>query len=185
MFNINDSMDINKSLSLLDDSMLISKRGLNRIKLPRQSVLQDSYLDISSTISDGNVSHFAKNKTNQLYYSFLETLQKRPSSVDVFPTIEELIESCDSILKEIDDLERKTENRHNSTDEYWTLEREKNTWKLLYCLYKDRCIDQKDEMDIDNMVILMTEKQIIDQLYSSKEFFFVFNMKTKTITFIS
>lgn len=161
-------MDINKSLSLLDDSMSISKRGLNRIKLPRQNVLQDSYLDVPLVIDDGSVSHFAKNKTNQLYCSFLEILQKRPNSVEVFPTVEELIESCDTILKEIDDLERKTENRHNSTDEYWSLEHEKNTWKLLYCLYKDRCVDQKDEMDIDSMVLLLTEKQIIDQLYSSK-----------------
>lgn len=164
-------MDLDKSLSLLDDSMLISKRGLNRVQLPRQSVLQDSYADVSSTIGDGTISHYAKNKTNQLYCGFLEILQKRPNSVEIFPTIEDLIQTCDSILTEIQDLERKTESRHSSTDEYWTLEHERNTWKLLYCLYKDRCLDQKDDMDVDNMIMMMTEKQIVDQLYTSLFFY--------------
>lgn len=164
-------MDLDKSLNLLDESMMISKRGLNRSKIPRQSVLQDSYFDLSS-VGDGGttITQFSKNKTNQLYCGFLEILQKRPNSAEVFPTIEDLIQLCETVIKDISDLERKTENRHVTDDEFWELEHEKNTWKLLCCLYKDRCQDQKDDMDIDDnlMMLYATEKQVVDHLYTSK-----------------
>jgi nuclear pore complex protein Nup107 len=45
---------------------------------------------------------------------------------------------------------------------------EMNTWSLIHCLYKDRLITQKEEMEQDDLPLVNSEKLVVEHLYLSK-----------------
>lgn len=55
---------------------------------------------------------------------------------------------------------------------HW-LREEENTWKLLFCLYKDRLIAQKENLEIEDLPLVNSEKTIVEHLYLS-EYYLIF-----------
>lgn len=104
-----------------------------------------------------------KLKTNRLHDFFLEIAQSRTNEAGIFDTVQNMIQACTEI---VDDIIR---NGGMTSDNqlYEWLNQERNTWKLLYCLYKDRLINQHgmDECNDDDYLLYASEKEIIDKLY--------------------
>lgn len=166
-------MNLDKSISLLDDSVFL-KRGLirnndDRSQLPLNSSKFLNSMEIdrmsSSILSESNTILAKKQKPDQLFESFLSILKTRTNDMEIFDTIVDLIQTCSDLLDEIGEgaprglLESKK-------DDIWLIN-ERNTWQLLYCLYKDRIINQKEDVYIEELLINSSEKQIVEQLYES------------------
>lgn len=135
--------------------------------------LNDDQYSIAGTNSqmDSNKQHCA----DLLYGNFLEILQSRTNDSEVFETVKDLIQTCSDTLTEIERTEFRgkvvattTDNRFNGIGNYNWLIQERNTWRLLYALYKDRLIVQKEASDeFDELPLSSSEKEIIEHLYAS------------------
>lgn len=73
--------------------------------------------------------------------------------------------ACSDTIDEIERFER--HGQHANRSEYRWLNQERNTWKLLYALYQDRLITQKEAMDYDDSPLMGSEKMIVENLYRS------------------
>lgn len=103
-------------------------------------------------------SNEIKIKTNRLHDFFLEIAQSRTNEAEIFDTVENMIQACTEIS---DDIFRNGGLTNDNQYTEW-LNQERNTWKLLYCLYKDRLLNQNDGMDDGTYT---SEKEIIEKLY--------------------
>ncbi|XP_053693286.1 nuclear pore complex protein Nup107 [Sabethes cyaneus] len=108
-------------------------------------------------------------KTEQLFGQFLEVLQRRTSESEVFDTVEDLIETLDETLNEIVKITAQHaigKERKIVAEESW-LNVERDTWKLLFALYKDRLMIQKEEIEIDDLPLVNSERAIVEHLYAA------------------
>lgn len=106
-----------------------------------------------------------RRKTKSLHDYFLEIAQSRTNEADVFDTVHNMIQACSDIF---DDILRNGGATCDKKLFEW-LHEERNTWKLLYCLYKDRLLNPSihgmdDPMD-DDFFLYSSEKEIIERLY--------------------
>ncbi|XP_063702515.1 nuclear pore complex protein Nup107 [Culicoides brevitarsis] len=123
-----------------------------------------------STVSNISSMSFVKNRverrTEQLYERFLEVLQVHTNDTEIFETISELTQA---VIDTIEDVKQcgKREMAKAGTEDW--LMHEKNTWQLLFALYKDRLITQKDDgMDVDAVIPLgNSEKAVVSNLYTT------------------
>lgn len=105
-----------------------------------------------------------KRKTDSLHEYFLEIAQSRANETEVFDTVHNMIQACSDIF---DDILRNGGATGDKQLFEW-LHQERNTWKLLYCLYKDRLLNQSHDMDDiadDEFFLYASEKEIIERLY--------------------
>uniref|UniRef100_A0AAG5CRV7 Nuclear pore complex protein n=1 Tax=Anopheles atroparvus TaxID=41427 RepID=A0AAG5CRV7_ANOAO len=129
---------------------------------------QDSRMSVTagSTTTHGHAN--IKEATKRLCESFLEVLQRHNSESDVFETIDELIETLNDTLLHMDLAARKLltsgRERHMHEDEMW-LNAERETWKLMRCLYRDRLVTQKMDCEMDDLPLVNSERTIIEHLY--------------------
>lgn len=72
-------------------------------------------------------------------------------------------QACTDTIDDIEKFER--HGQHANRSEYNWLNQERNTWKLLYALYQDRLITQKEAMDFDDAPLMGSEKMIVENLY--------------------
>lgn len=112
-----------------------------------------------------------KSKTDQLYEHFLEVVRVRTNDTEIFETVQDMIQVCSDTC---DEIARKGArlNEKNVFDGFGWLNQERNTWKLLHCLYRDRLLNQRvmDGIDDDDDLWLhSSEKEIIDKLYKQNE----------------
>lgn len=137
----------------------------NASSIDSTNLLSESFRDLDRKALE-NLS--TKEKTNMLFPQFLEILQSRTNDSEVFDTIQDLIQTCTAILEEII-KERRTMNEINRLDDTQTqwLQQERDTWQLLYALYKDRLIVQKEDADNETFSLSGSEKEIVSQLYSN------------------
>lgn len=198
---------LERSLLLLDESVVKSKRGLLRSKdrsdfrnSQHQSFADDSTamdFELSLTIGQpemrsflmdsqqqlGNMSlsrlSFAgsqisttglnvKNQIDDLFGQFLEVLQRRSSEAEVFETVEDLIETLDEALNGIEKVTSQAavgRERKILAEESW-LNVERDTWKLLFALYKDRLVFQQN-MEMDDLLLINSERTIVEHLYAA------------------
>lgn len=110
----------------------------------------------------------ARDLTGQLYSNFLEVLQSRTDDSEVFDTVQDLIQTCSDTIDELS----KHKRHHNAgssldSDHIIWLIHERNTWRLLYCLFKDRLIVQKESNDFDDLPMVGSEKVIVEHLYTN------------------
>lgn len=117
---------------------------------------------------DANV---IQQKTDQLYDHFLAVLQSRTNDTEIFDAIQDMIQVCTDTY---DDIVRNGGrlNEKNLFAGFGWLNQERNTWKLLHCLYKDRILNQRamDGVSESNDLWLhSSEKEIIDKLYEENE----------------
>jgi hypothetical protein len=158
-------MDLERSIQLLDDS--IAKKSLIR---PRQRQLRDETMDFESSLmtsasiygSQTNVSVIAKQKTDHLYQHFLTVIQSRSNEMEIFETVFDLRQVLESTIEEMES----SKNIKVGSDSW--IRQEMNTWSLIHCLYKDRLITQKEEMETDDLPLVNSEKVIVEHLYLSE-----------------
>ncbi|XP_058061948.1 nuclear pore complex protein Nup107 [Anopheles bellator] len=193
---------LERSLMLLDESNVKSKRGLLRSKEAARSLLQgkptitglaessagvslDMVQDVSGyrviedatalttsrlSLAAGSTTSNAKDVTTRLCVQFLEVLQRHSNETDVFETIDELVETIETTLTDLDLAARQLlpagRERRLQAEEMW-LNAERETWKLMNCLYRDRFVTQKMESEIDDLPLVNSERTIIDHLYTA------------------
>ncbi|XP_055625149.1 nuclear pore complex protein Nup107 [Toxorhynchites rutilus septentrionalis] len=199
---------LERSLLLLDESVVKSKRGLLRSKdrVDFRSSQQQSFGDettamdfeLSLTVGPqemrsflldsqqqlGNLSasrlSFAgsqmsatganvRNQVDDLFGQFLEVLQRRSSEAEVFETVEDLIETLDDALNGIEKVTSQAalgRERKMMAGESW-LNVERDTWKLLFALYKDRMVFQQETMEMDDLLLINSERTIVEHLYAA------------------
>lgn len=122
----------------------------------------------NATLADNSVyakldPSTVKQKTNRLHDFFLEIAQSRTNEAEVFDTVHNMIQACSEIF---DDIIRSGGMTSDGKLFEW-LNQERNTWKLLYCLYKDRLLNQQgmDDANDDDYFLYASEKEIIEKLY--------------------
>lgn len=166
-------MDIERSLQQLDDSL--TKKSLIRA---RQRNLRDETMDFefskrrfdesslmtSASIygSQTNISVIAKQKTDHLYQHFLSVIQSRTNEMEIFETVFDLRHVLETTIEEME-----TSKNIKVGGDSW-IRQEMNTWSLIHCLYKDRLITQKEEMETDDLPLVNSEKVIVEHLYLSR-----------------
>ena len=166
-------MSLERSIQQLDDSF--TKRSLIRT---RQRNLRDETMefemskrrfDESSVMtsasvygSQTNLSVIVKQKTDHLYQQFLSVIQSRSNEMEVFETVFDLRQVLENTIDEMES----SKNIKVGSDTW--IRQEMNTWNLIHCLYKDRLITQKEEMETDDLPLVNSEKIIVEHLYLSK-----------------
>ncbi|XP_012287801.1 nuclear pore complex protein Nup107 isoform X2 [Orussus abietinus] len=104
----------------------------------------------------------------KLYNEFLETLQAHTSQLQVFETVADFIQHCTDVLEMIRGMQSKVESADIS-DEEINLENERNTWRLVYCLYQNRLqsseFQAQPNLDGNNYI---SEKDVIEHLYRTQ-----------------
>lgn len=104
----------------------------------------------------------------QLYSNFLEVLQSRTDDSEVFDTVQDLIQTCSDTIDELSKQKRHKNIVGSLDNDHITwLTHERNTWRLLYCLFKDRLIVQKESNDFDDLPMVGSEKVIVEHLYTN------------------
>jgi nuclear pore complex protein Nup107 len=165
-------MDLERSLQQLDDS--ITKKSLIRT---RQRNLRDETMDFefskrrfdessimtsaSNYGSQTNISVIAKQKTDHLYQHFLSVIQSRSNELEIFETVFDLRQVLENTIEEME-----SSKKIKVGSDSW-IRQEMNTWSLIHCLYKDRLITQKEEMETDDLPLVNSEKIIVEHLYLS------------------
>lgn len=166
-------MELERSIQQLDDS--ISKKSLIR---PRQRNLRDDTMEFELTRrrfdeaslmtsasvygSQTNLSVIVKQKTDHLYHHFLSVIQSRSNEMEIFETVFDLRQVLENTIEEME-----SSKNIKVGSETW-IRQEMNTWSLIHCLYKDRLITQKEEMETDDLPLVNSEKIIVEHLYLSK-----------------
>lgn len=154
-------MLLNNSIQYVPNDVYMGERTLSNIDITMSAGREYSKMD-DVTI---------KSKTDRLFEHFLEVLRVRTSDAEIFETIQDLIQVCTDTFNDIIQNGGRL-NERNIFDGFGWLNQERNTWKLLFCLYKDRLLNQRemDEDDgIDDLWLHSSEKEIIDKLYERNE----------------
>ncbi|XP_046684879.1 nuclear pore complex protein Nup107 isoform X2 [Homalodisca vitripennis] len=159
--------------SLFSNTMLplrhsdVREYALNTSITMSTSELENFYVDSTSTKLQ-NQRAIIRDMSDNLYQSFLDSMQTHSSSREVFTTIAEFVQNCNNILKLIRDT--------NSEQDVQWLELERNNWRLVQALYQNRLFppnldmmensaDRKD-MDVDDFQLL-SEKEIMQNFYKA------------------
>lgn len=103
-------------------------------------------------------------RADSLYGTFLDVVRGRKSNLD-FETVQELVQTCTDIL---DDVQRHADTRRGMKEKEqlsW-LQMERDVWRLVYSLYRDRLLIQKEAaMDCEDLDLMRSEKTIAGYLY--------------------
>ncbi|XP_030749921.1 nuclear pore complex protein Nup107 [Sitophilus oryzae] len=184
--------DLNRSVRLLEDALSTPSRGLFKKSLSQhfneskdltlmlaphelQKLKSDHYLynetmaDLlhgDTTLTGSVIQNEApwKGTVDNLYMEFFEALQGDSASKDVLEILAELARCCSDTLKVVRSLHSKV--ALSSIDEENWLEKERDTWKLLYILYQDRFMAQNlvDE-DMPIQYFGKSEKNCMESLF--------------------
>ncbi|XP_043268599.1 nuclear pore complex protein Nup107 [Venturia canescens] len=101
----------------------------------------------------------------KLYHEFLEIIQGHSSEPQIFDTIADFIQNCTDTLQIMRGMQAKVDTIEMSEEEI-NLENERNTWRLVYCLYQNRLsshqnFQTKMETDVNEN---LSEKNVIEAL---------------------
>ncbi|XP_044018681.1 nuclear pore complex protein Nup107 isoform X2 [Aphidius gifuensis] len=109
----------------------------------------------------------------KLYNEFLEIIQAHSNQTQVFETIGDFIQNCSDTLQIMREMQSKVDTTKRSNEEL-SLENERNTWRLIYCLYQNRLASQnyQNQMDCDddddNNNTHISEKDVINNLIKNE-----------------
>lgn len=164
-------MDIDCSMTMNSDEMRrfldFQTGGANGTLQTQNRTMFPSNDSLNITALAAEHVQTVRQKTESLYPHFLAIVQSRTNDSEVFDTIRDLIQVCSDTIGEIArPIGRSGLTLNESSDQEW-LVKERDTWRLLYALYKDRLLVQKEEANNEGVAILMhSEKAIVEQLYS-------------------
>ncbi|PBC33359.1 nuclear pore complex protein Nup107 [Apis cerana] len=163
-----DLLDIDNSLTLtpheVRDIMAASEKG----ELTLREMMEDS----SATGIILKSKKPLRDVMSKLYYDFLHSVQINFSETQVFDTIADFIQNCTDTLDIMRGMQSKIET--NVSDEEISLENERNTWRLIYCLYQNRInslnfpTPMEDDLEESNTYI--SEKVVIDNLFKTESY---------------
>ncbi|XP_006621102.1 nuclear pore complex protein Nup107 [Apis dorsata] len=163
-----DLLDIDNSLTLtpheVRDIMAASEKG----ELTLREMMEDS----SATGIILKSKKPLRDVMSKLYYDFLHSVQINFSETQVFDTIADFIQNCTDTLDIMRGMQSKVET--NVSDEEISLENERNTWRLIYCLYQNRInslnfpTPMEDDLEESNTYI--SEKVVIDNLFKTESY---------------
>lgn len=168
-------MNLEQSMSQFDDSLM--KKSVFKT---RQNNQRDDLSVISNATSvfgslQSSTLNKVKEKTDQLYSHFLAVIQSGNNEQEVFDTVHHLRQVLENTIEEM-----KTGSKKSLGANSW-IRHEMNTWSLIHCIYKDRLVTQKDEMETDDIALVNSEKSVVEHLYLSKLMVFNLAHETKTI----
>ncbi|GAB0088681.1 Nuclear pore complex protein Nup107 [Sergentomyia squamirostris] len=196
---------MNQSQNFVDDSFVLSRRGLIR---KRESTCDESFSsnydpNLSISLANTEIRKLLEEerdrdrqvkdvkqyigrifdgldgekmdltggssqlRSEQLFTQFLEVLNARTNDAELFETIQDLIQTCTDTLEELVVQTKRTYERAGSSEDMKSLQMERNCWRLIYSLYRDRVIVQKEAMDCDDIPLGGSEKTIVEHLYAS------------------
>lgn len=150
----------NDSLTYSETDVIMSERTLGYETL---MPINNTYLKLDPAV--------AKQKTDLLFDDFCTIAQSRTSDAEIFDSVQDIIVTCSDAF---DDIIRNGGrlNERNVFDGFGWLNQERNTWKLLHCLYKDRVLGQR-ATDADSYMTDLwmhsSEKEHIDKLYEQHQ----------------
>ena len=133
---------------------------------------RSTFMDATEDYYGGSTtdSICGKQKNDLLFGHFLEILQSRTNDSEIFDTIKDLIQACTDAITESNTMDNRLAKRDaaakNASHCLW-LVNERDTWRLLYALYKDRLIVQKEANDYDGLPLSSSEKDIIEHLFAN------------------
>lgn len=152
----------NRSIAHNDSNAWMS----NDIYMSERTIGMDTFIPVNNTYVKLDPTTI-KQKTDLLYEHFLVVAQGRTNDTEIFETVQDLIQACsdtfDDILRNGGRL-----NENNIFDGFGWLNQERNTWKLLQCLYKDRILGKRavdGDSEMNELWLHSSEKEIIDKLY--------------------
>ncbi|XP_014468267.1 PREDICTED: nuclear pore complex protein Nup107 [Dinoponera quadriceps] len=109
----------------------------------------------------------------KLYYDFLQSMQAHFSEAQVFDTIADFIQNCTDTLDIIRGMQSKIENTE-ITEEETSLESERNTWRLIYCLYQNRITSAGLSARMEHCEHVnsnyISEKDVVEHFYQSESY---------------
>lgn len=150
----------------LDFSLTIAPNEMRKI-MENATLTSTTFFGNQSALgSQSNISTIGRQKTDLLYTQFLEVIQSKTNDSEIFETVQDLILTLTNTIEEMETSNKKVMRNH------W-LREEENTWKLLFCLYKDRLIAQKENLEIEDLPLVNSEKTIVEHLYLS-EYYLIF-----------
>lgn len=157
---LSNLMDIEGNLSLT-----LGPHEVRRFLNGSENDLTFNHTMYAKSDTENNVNAVSTKETlNSLYGRFLDNLKIRTNDSEIFETVKDLIQSCSDTLGEVSQPYHRS--KQQSEDYQWLI-KERDTWRLLYALYKDRLIIQKEASDYDDLPLLGSEKEIIEHLYAT------------------
>lgn len=169
------NFDVSVTMSTSEIRQFLDKSNLSVVASP--TLFRNVYNNANttgsiagSTFTGAEQQSSAKELTEHLYGHFLEVLQSRSDDSEVFDTVQDLIQTCSDTVTELATHRRKVNADAGAPapDNLWLIH-ERNTWRLLYCLYKDRLIVQKESNDFDDLPLVGSEKVIVEHLYAGND----------------
>jgi hypothetical protein len=154
-------MNLERSIQQLDDSFAKKSFLGSRVQNFRDDM---SMVSSVSNYGSEKTSVLVKEKTDQLYSHFLSVIQSSSNEMEVFETVYHLRQVLENTIEEMESEGRKKKFLGANN---W-IRTEMNTWSLIHCLYKDRLITQKEEMEQDDLPLVNSEKLVVEHLYLSK-----------------
>ncbi|XP_054005654.1 nuclear pore complex protein Nup107 [Hylaeus anthracinus] len=169
------SMKVHDVLDM-DDSLTIAPHEIRDIMVTSEKndlTLREMMEDSAATGMILKANEPWREIMSKLYYDFLHSIQMNFSETQVFDTVADFIQNCSDTLDIMRGMQLKVESKEVSEEEI-SLENERNTWRLIYCLYQNRInslnfpTPMEDDFDENNTYI--SEKLIIDNLFKTESY---------------
>ena len=169
LMKVHDLMDIDSSITLapheIRDIMTTSEKN----ELTLREMMEDS----SATGIILKTKEPWREIMSKLYYDFLHSIQMNFSETQIFDTVADFIQNCSDTLDIMRGMQSKVETNEVSEEEI-SLQNERNTWRLIYCLYQNRINSinfttaMEDDSEENNTYI--SEKVVIDNLFKTESY---------------
>ncbi|XP_011298381.1 nuclear pore complex protein Nup107 [Fopius arisanus] len=173
-----DTSEVDLSVSLLPSELAKFSKLYNlpsQDSLDASTTLNRSNWSLQEMMDDSTATGIIlksdkpwRKANSKLFQEFLEIVQSHASELQIFDTIADFIQICSDTLDIMRGMQSKV-NDAELSDEETSLENERNTWRLIYCLYQNRLasMNHQNEMDTDvNRNI--SEKDVITNLLKNE-----------------
>ena len=169
LMKIHDLMDIDSSITLAPHEI----RDIMTTSEKNEFTLREMMEDSSATGIILKTKEPWREIMSKLYYDFLHSIQMNFSETQIFDTIADFIQNCSDTLDIMRGMQSKVETNEVSEEEI-SLQNERNTWRLIYCLYQNRINSinfttvMEDDSEENNTYI--SEKVVIDNLFKTESY---------------
>ncbi|XP_076635424.1 nuclear pore complex protein Nup107 [Colletes latitarsis] len=164
-----DVLDMDDSITIAPHEMRDIVVAMDKNELTLREMMEDS----TATGIILKAKEPWRDVMSKLYYDFLHSIQMNFSEAQVFDTIADFIQNCSDTLDIMRGMQSKVETTKVSEEEV-SLENERNTWRLIYCLYQNRInslnFPTPMEEDSDENITYISEKLIIDNLFKTERY---------------
>ncbi|CAK9799994.1 Nuclear pore complex protein Nup107 [Anthophora plagiata] len=169
MMKGHDFFDVDNSLTLATEEIRDIMATSEKNDLTLREMMEDS----ATTGMVLKASEPWREIMSKLYYDFLHSIQINFSEAQVFDTVADFIQNCSDTLDIMRGMQSKVEIKEISEEEV-SLENERNTWRLIYCLYQNRInslnFPTPMEDDSEESTTYISEKAVIDNLFKTESY---------------